>query len=616
MKLSTRLIGACFLSLTLACLPACNSSTPAVPTSPGAAVAVNPEDAGLPEFLVKLPGETKKVLVRDPHNAVLTDLYRDITKEAGIDWTYHNGQEAGFYAILESLGGGVGLIDYDGDGLLDIFLTGGGYYEGEQIKGHGNRLYKNLGNGKFRDVTKEVGLDQPLFYTHGCAVGDYNRDGWPDLLVTGWGRVVLYKNEPDGKGGRRFRDVSKEAGLTDELWSTSAAWADLDGDGWPDLYVCQYVNWSLKNNPQCSGYTPSIPRDVCPPKRFTGLPHRVYRNNGDGTFKDVSKEAKLRPHTGESTKDAENGKGLGVVIADVDGDSKPDVYVANDTVDNFLYLNKSTPGKILFEEVGLPAGVARDDRGIPNGSMGTDVGDYDHSGRPSIWVTTYENENHALHRNLGKGVFTYSTQVAGIAAIGQLYVGFGTGFVDIDNHGDLDLIICNGHVIRFPAQTTLEQRPIIMRNKGNGRFTDISAQGGEYFRGKHIGRGLAVGDLENRGANDLIISHLNEPAVLLRDEANTNHPWIGFKLAGKDRRDITGAKVTVESGKEHWTRFAKGGASYLSSSDRRLLFGLGSNTQIDRVLVQWPWGKEQTWSGKDLATGKYWELVEGEAAAK
>jgi hypothetical protein len=614
MNLSTRLTGLCLLLGMLACLPACNSKT-SVSASPGT-VAVAPEEGGLPEFLASLPSETKKVLIRDARQVALTDLYRDITQQAGIDWTYHNGQEAGNYAILESLGGGVGLIDYDGDGLLDIFLTGGGYYEGEQIKGHGNRLYKNLGNGKYRDVTKEVGLDQPLFYTHGCAVGDYNRDGWPDLLVTGWGRVVLYRNEPDGKGGRRFRDVSKEAGLTDELWSTSAAWADFDGDGWPDLYVCQYVNWSMKNNPHCLGYTPSIPRDVCPPKRFTGLPHHVYRNNGDGTFKDVSKEAKIRPYTGEPNKDDQAGKGLGVVVADVDGDGKPDVYVANDTVDNFLYLNKSTPGRIFFEEVGLPAGVARDDRGVPNGSMGTDVGDYDHSGRPSIWVTTYENENHALHRNLGKGVFTYSTQVAGIAAIGQLYVGFGTGFVDIDNHGDLDLIICNGHVIRFPAQATLEQRPIIMRNKGNGRFTDISAQGGEYFRGKHIGRGLAIGDLENRGCSDLVISHLNEPAVLLRDEANTGHQWIGFKLAGKDHRDVTGAKVTVEAGKERWTRFAKGGASYLSSSDRRLLFGLGSAAQIDRVLVQWPWGKEQTWSGKELTCGKYWELIEGETPAK
>jgi hypothetical protein len=577
---------------------------------------VDSNRSDLPEFLRDLPQETLKVLVREAGGEPMADLYRDLTAQAGIAHTYHNGQEAGHYAILESLGGGAGLIDFDGDGLLDIFVTGGGYYEGSEIRGYSNRLFKNLGEGKYRDVTSEVGLDQPLFYSHGCAVADYDRDGWPDILVTGWGRVVLYHNEPDGKGGRRFRDVTQKAGLTDKLWSTSAAWADLDGDGWPDLYVCQYVNWSMENNPRCSGYTPATPRDVCPPKKFIGLPHHVYRNNGDGTFKDVSKEAKLRPYTGERDKDSEAGKGLGVVISDIDGDGKPDVYVANDTVDNFLYINRSTPGKILFEEVGLPSGVARDDRGIPNGSMGTDIGDYDNSGRPSIWVTTYENEMHALHRNLGKGMFTYSTQAAGIAAIGQFYVGFGTGFLDLDNHGAEDLIVSNGHVIRFPTATTLPQRPVLLRNKGNGRFADITKQGGEYFRSQHIGRGVAIGDLKNRGRLDLVISHLNEPVVLLENRANNGNHWLGIELAGKDRRNVVGAKVVVEAGQRKWTRFAKGGGSYLSSGDRRLLFGLEKAASVDRIRVSWPWGKEQTWAGSDLAMGGYWRLVEGQAGAE
>src|SRR5262249_1203760 len=232
-------------------------------------------------------------------------------------------------------------------------------------------------------VTKEVGLDQPLFYSHGAAAADYNNDGWPDLLVTGWGRLALFRNEPDAKGGRRFVEVTREAGLTDDPWGTSAAWADLDGDDYPDLYVCHYVDWSWVNHPRCAGYSPAFERDVCPPKAFAALPHKLYLNNRDGTFTDVSKEAGLRVER----SDQEYGKGLGVLLVDVNGDRKPDIYVANDTVDNFLYLNESTPGKLRFQEVGVSAGVARDDNGVPNGSMGVDAADYDGTGRPSIWVT-------------------------------------------------------------------------------------------------------------------------------------------------------------------------------------------------------------------------------------
>jgi hypothetical protein len=596
------------------------------------------EDTSVPALFKDLSRDAKNALIRNANGEIILDLYQDITQKAGIDFTYRNGQEAGHYAILESLGGGVGLIDYDGDGLLDIFITGGGYYDGpdkQQIKGYGNRLYKNLGNGKFRDVTKEVGLDQPLFYSHGCAVADYNRDGWPDLLVTGWGRVVLYRNEPDGKGGRRFVDVTQQAGLTDELWCTSAAWADLDGDGCPDLYVCQYVNWSFKNNPPCAGYSAKIPRDVCPPKTFTGLPHKLYRNNGDGTFTDVSKEAGLRvPRTpkdyeqltyldpeakatlqqADAAKDY--GKGLGVVIVDVDGDGKPDIYVANDTVDNFLYMNRSTPGKLRFEEVGLATGVARDDRGVPNGSMGTDAADYDGSGRASLWCTNYENEMHGLYRNNGKGLFLFNTPASGIAAIGQLYVGFGTGFVDLDNHGWEDIVIANGHVIRYPGAAALRQRPVLLRNKGQGRFVDITRQGGDYFRGEHIGRGVAIGDLDNRGRPDLVISHLNEPAVVLRNETDVGNHWLGIDLAGKAHRDVVGAKVVVEVEGRKLTHFAKGGGSYLSACDKRMLFGLGKAERIKQLTVSWPSGKEQSWPGEQLPTGRYWRLTEGKDKAE
>jgi hypothetical protein len=531
-----------------------------------------------------------------------------MTSQSGITFTYRNGEEANHYAILESLGGGVALLDYDGDGLLDIFLAGGGYFAGpnqQDIRGHPCRLFKNLGNWKFRDVTDEVFPDQPLFYTHGCAVADFNNDGWPDLLLTGWGRLALFRNEDDGKGGRRFVEVTRQAGLTDTLWSTSAAWADLDGDGFPDLYICHYVNWSFANHPNCSRSGAPAERDICPPGKFAALPHTLYRNNRDGTFTDVSQEAGLMRGT------ANDGKGLGALIVDVNGDRKPDIYVANDTVDKFLYLNRSTPGKLRLEEVGLVSNVARDDEGRPNASMGVDAADYDGSGFPSLWVTNYENELHALYRNLGNGLFVFSTTSSGIAAIGRSYVGFGTGFLDIDNDGWEDLVIANGHVIRHPTAAGLRQRPVLLRNLGNRRFTDITPEGGPYFQGTHRGRGVALGDLDNDGRVDLVISHVNEPVAVLRNEAPKQH-WLGVELKGRHHHDVVGAKVAVEVGGRRLTRFAKGGGSYLSSSDRRLLFGLGRADRIDQLRVIWPSGQEQQWTGEQVAIDRYWRLVEGE----
>jgi RNA polymerase sigma factor (sigma-70 family) len=589
----------------------------------GASVLGNPAPSGKHEgSKAAAKGPDKPKAVEGPF------LYRDMTPESGVKFTYRNGEEANHYTILESLGGGVALIDYDGDGLLDIFVTGGGYFAGKdkkEIKGHPCKLFKNLGNFKFKDVTKEVGLDRVAFYSNGCAVADYDRDGWPDLLVTGYAGLALFHNEPvnpkDPKKGRRFVEVTRKAGLADNLfWSTSAAWADLDGDGYPDLYICQYVNWSFKNNPKCMGQKATIERDICPPKKFDALPHFLYRNNGNGTFSDVSKSAGLRGFEkakGGGEQDKDYGKGLGVVIADVDNDGKPDIFVANDTTDNFLYLNRSTPGKIRLVEQGLMCGVARDGIANPNGSKGVDATDYDGSGRPALWVTNDEFEMHGLYRNLGnQGLFAHSTPTARIGAIGQNFVGFGTAFLDLDNDGWEDLVISNGHTLRHPSTNPRRQRPVLLHNWGDGTFKDISKEGGKYFQAAHIGRGLAVGDLDNDGRPDLVISHLNEPVVLLRNvagEKGVRNHWLGIELAGKKYRDVTGAKVVVEVGKRQLTRFAKGGGSYLSSGDRRLLFGLGKARRIDAVTVVWPSGKRQQWKGKKLATDRYWRLVEGSA---
>jgi hypothetical protein len=562
-----------------------------------------------------------------------------------------------------------------------------------------------MGNFTFEDVTEKVGLLGPWFYTHGVAVADYDNDGWPDLLITGWHRLLLYHNEPvdpkDPTKGRKFVDRTKEAGLPEGLWTTSAAWADFDGDGFADFYVCQYVDWSFAKHPKCQydGKTD----DVCPPKQFNALPHHVFHNNGDGTFTDVSRSAGLRmprkeedykelgylkelaieetnkllaltqknlaeaknkgdadrvasnektlkayqeelaklqkPEYGghyiESLKaadrDKEYGKGLGALAVDVNGDGKPDVYVANDTVDNFLYINLSVKGQIRFKEVGMASGTARDDHGTPNGSMGVHAADFNHTGKPSIWVANYENEMHALYINncekakdgREKILFNYGTQATGIAAIGQMYVGFGSVFLDVDNDGWDDIFISNGHAIRFPTgKAKRAQKPILLYNTQKPReahdptkrfFKNATSHAGDYFQSDHVGRGCAVGDLVNDGRQDLVASPINEPVAVIRNvTANTNH-WLGIELVGKGHRDIVGARLVLDVGGQAMTKFALGGGSYLSANDPRHVFGLGSTDKVGTLTVYWPGGDKQDWKG--LAIDHYWRLVEGQEKA-
>jgi hypothetical protein len=504
-------------------------------------------------------------------------------------------------------------------------------------------LYRNVGNFRFEDVTARVGLDklaggEPWFYSHGVAVADYDRDGWPDLLVTGWGRLALLHNEPvdpaDPTRGRKFVDVTDRAGLPRGLWTTSAAWGDLDGDGWPDLYLCQYVDWSFANHlTDCTldGKT----REICTPKRFAGLENKLFRNRGDGTFADVSKPAGLRVARTDAEweqlkwldaatrkrlrwavneSEAKVSKALGVLLVDVNGDGKPDVFVANDTVEKFLYVNQSVPGTIRLNEQAWLAGVALDDLANPNGSMGLDTGDYDGSGRPSLWVTNFAGEHHAQYRNKcrpGQVFFLHSSSGSGIAALGQQSVGWGTGFLDLDHHGWEDLFLTAGDVYHHNPDLTRAQKPALFRNLGGGRYVLAGGQGGAFFQTPHKGRGAVLADFDNDGRIDLAISHLNEPVALLCNVADTagNH-WLGVELRGEGGRDVVGARVRVEAGGRSQTRFAKGGGSYLSSSDRRHVFGLGKAGQIDRLEVVWPSGKKETWEG--LAVDQYWRLCEGQ----
>ncbi len=574
-------------------------------------------------------------------------LFRDVTVDSGINFTYRNGEEAEHFAILESLGGGLAVLDFDNDGSLDLFLPGGGFFDGpkkQQIKGYPCRLYRNLGGFRFEDVTAKMGLDKIDFYTHGAAATDYDNDGWPDLLVTGWHHLALFHNVPvdakDPSKGRKFVEVSKEAGMPDGLWTTSAAWGDVDGDGYADLYVCQYVDWSFEPghhplNCNYDGHT----RDVCPPKNFKGLEHKLFRNLGNGKFEDVSKAAGLRVSRTEaeyeqltwlsprardrlkrdvSESETRYGKGLGVVMVDVNGDGKPDIYVANDTVDNFLYINRSTkPGEVRFEEMGMASGTARDDQGSPNGSMGVGVTDFNRSGKPSIWVANYENELHALYRNdstKDRIVFTFYTAPVGLAVFGRKTVGWGTGFFDIEHRGAEDLFLFAGHAIRAPHQAPRAQLPILARNV-NGKFKDIGKRGGSYFTSPHIARGAVYADFDNDGRVEIAAINTNEPAALLHNQADTQgRHWIGLKLAGKDRRDVVGTRIVLETAGIKQTRFAYGGGSYASSSDRRFVFGLDDAKAIDRLTVIWPDQKEQTFPGLEL--DRYYLLTQGNDKAE
>jgi hypothetical protein len=530
--------------------------------------------------------------------------FQDMTADSGVQFTYRNGEEADQYTILESLGGGVALLDYDGDGLLDIFLTGGGSFDGpakNQIKGLPCKLYKNLGGWKFRDVTADAGLDVPWWYTHGIAVADYDRDGWPDLLVTGYGKLALFHNEPDGKGGRRFVDVTDKLGLRDESWNTGAGWADLDGDGFPDLYVCRYCDWSFANHPVCSGHLPGVEREVCPPHRFKPLMHALFHNEKGKAFRNVSREQNFKAA----------GYGLGVLLADLNGDGQPDIFVSNDLAPNMLYMNR---GGKLEERAGL-AGVALNDTGVATASMGVDAADYDGTGRPALFITNFQRELHSLYRNLGSELFHYQSEAAGLAALGRVYVGWGTSFVDVDNDGWEDLLLVNGHIFRKPAGSPVKQKPFLLRNeecRGRRVFKDISPRGGPVFQTPLVARGLAIGDLDNDGWPDVVISNTNSPAIILRNIAADScmANWLGVRLVGRDHRDVVGSTVVVESGGRKFTRFAKGGGSYLSASDTRILCGLADAKVADRVTVRWSWGGTQTWD--NLGANRYWELREVE----
>lgn len=547
-------------------------------------VAVDPAAGASGPSTTSRPGGDARGTVGDQIVETVA-LFHDRAAESGVDFSYRNGQEAGYYAIVESLGGGIGLLDWDCDGDLDLFLPAGGRFgKDETIGGHPSGVFLNRGDWSFLESGAQAGTaDESKRYSHGAAVGDFNADGFPDVLVTGYGGVVLWRNLGDGT----FENVTAGSGLDDGAWSSSAAWGDLNGDGHLDLYIAHYVNWSFQNHPYCPSKQTGK-QDICPPRQFQPLPDTLYLSNGDGSFRDSSVSSGL-------VQQGAVGKGLGVMMCDIDLDGDLDIYVCNDTVPNFLYRND---GRGRLEEVAMQSGAAVSETGVPEGSMGVDLGDYNLDGRLDLWVTNYERESIALYRNDGHGMFRHVSHIAGLTTVGGLFVGWGTSFLDFDLDGDEDVFVSNGHVIRHPSEASVRQLPLLFENNPGRQFSNVAPGAGRYLASPHMGRGVARGDLDNDGDIDLVVCHTNEPVAVLENRTKRQgHHWLGVRLIGTapmGSREAAGAIVTIAvAGIPDQTRQIKSGTSYASSNGPRLTFGLGNSPRVDRITIRWPGGATQ-----------------------
>ena len=511
----------------------------------------------------------------------------DVTQKSGINFQYQASHTSRKY-LIETMGSGVALFDYDNDGRLDIFLVNGTPLDDPTSPGtvpkktgpkYWNRLFHQKPDGTFEDVTEKAGL-QGEGYGMGVAAGDFDNDGYEDLYVTAYGGNRLYHNNGDGT----FSDVTDKAGVRGSGWSTSAAWVDLDGDGYLDLVVLRYLNWDF-SDVWCGEHKEGY-RAYCHPDYFKPISPLVYHNNGNGTFTEVSAKLGL----------AKPGKGLGVAFADYDRDGHVDLFFANDSMLEFLYRNK---GDGTFEEVGLTTAVAVDGDGRTFAGMGVDFADYKNVGLPSLLVTDLANQRYAFYDNNGDGTFTYLSQPVGLGKITLLHSGWGVRFLDYDNDGWKDLIIAQGHdldTIELTSPTLHYREPMLLAHNDQGKsFTDVSGESGEVFQQNWVGRGLAIGDLDNDGRLDVVVTTNDGPAHILHNETPPSNHWLLLKLVGhKSNRDAIGAevKVTTFMGSQFATVTTAG--SYLSSSDKRVHFGLGTETKISAIEIRWPSGFVQT----------------------
>ena len=510
------------------------------------------------------------------------EIFTDITAQAGITWQQFSGESPDRF-LIETMGGGVAFLDFDSDGLQDIFFVNGGETpHGKSPVPVRNALYHNLGNGKFENVTAQAGVDRLGFYGMGVAVGDFDNDGFPDLYVTGYPASALFHNNGNGT----FTEVADRAGVKNTgRWAASAAWFDYDRDGRLDLVVTNYVRFSFENPKKCEV---NGMRSYCEQVAYQGMPLTLYHNNGDGTFTDVSATSGLEKFT---------GRALGVVAIDVDDDGWADLFVARDASPNLLLINKHNG---TFEDAALDAEVAYDQNGMARAGMGVDAEDIDGDGVPDFVVTNFNDQYHSLFQGSHSFPYKDRTSASHLAGFTKSYVGWGAKFLDYDNDGNLDLMLVNGHINQVIESTRADVKykepPLLLRNDGRGTFQNLGEAAGTAFGSSYVARGLAVGDFDNDGDPDVVFTTLNGAPVLLRNNVGQSNNWIGFELQGtRSNRDAIGAKITVFSGNRRIVRWITGGSSYLSSNDKRVLVGLGhlpagANVNAE---IRWPTGDLQ-----------------------
>lgn len=523
------------------------------------------------------------------------DWFEDVTERTGVRFVHRNGRESKRFYLIESFGGGAAQVDYDLDGLADLFLTGGGKISAAaqptSISGLPPGLFRNRGQWQFAESTEAAALTGTTDYSLGCTVTDFDSDGFADVFVFCYGRSRLYRNQGDGA----FSEATSDDQLPATGMSTAAAWADVDADGHPDLFLARYVDWSPETDVVC--YSGLKVRDLCGPGQYDESTAQLWHNRGDGHFDDWSLKVGLKGGV----------KGLGIVIGDFNGDGRLDVYLANDETANHLYWGSA---ETVFREAGWESGVAAGEAGLEEGSMGTDIGDIDGDGRPDLWVVNFENEDNSLYRNMGNDLFRHVTVPFRLAGVSRMSVGWGTALTDFDSDGWLDILVLNSNALYHSPHSPFEQRPQLFRNISGQRFSDMSHTGGSYFRHPHAARGAAVGDLDKDGALDIVASHLNEPVRILR---NRNAPvnWFRIGLVGlTSARQPVGAQITLKAeGSRELTRFIVSGAGYASHSDQRIVFPLPEATAAASVTVRWPGGLQETFS--DLAARQDHVLIKG-----